>query len=379
MDAEAIEGHGGESPLLVHGYKVFNAAALAFIGSYRRVVGFGNSSRPTSNAGAFMRTYRLLAICVALVSRFPQLQAQTASVPRDTFDLWMTLVSNAGRWGTKDSLGTLNFITNPVRLRAVRGVQDGMVVSLARPIVTGADINAILPLSVRFLQPRSGDVHWFLDAPTLPMHGWAYTHMDALSHAAFKGTLYNRIPDSVIDTVNGASKLGIQVMTSGIVTRGVLIDIPWLRRVAYLDTNAVITAADLIAWEQRTGIPIEAGDAVLIRTGRGARELAVGIWPITAGVAGLHPNAASWLYDRRVAVLGSDASSEHYPSLVAGVSDPIHLLALVSMGMPLIDDLDLETLTAEATRRRRWTFLLMASPLPVRGASGSLVNPLAVF
>jgi kynurenine formamidase len=326
-----------------------------------------------------MRASRLLLICFALVSHSPQLQAQTASVPRDTFDVWMTQVSNAGRWGASDSLGTLNFITNSVRLRAIRGVHDGMVVSLARSIVTGANINAIEPLRVQFTQPRSGDIHWFLDAPTLPMHGWAYTHMDALSHAAFKGTLYNRIPDSVIDTVNGASKLGMQVMANGIVARGVLIDVPWLRGVAYLDTSAVITAADLIAWERRTGTPIEAGDAVLIRTGRGARERALGTWPITSGVAGLHPNAARWLHDRRVAVLGSDVSSEHYPSLVTGVSDPIHQLALTSMGMPLIDDLDLEALAAEATRRHQSTFLLMVSPLPVRGASGSLVNPLAVF
>jgi kynurenine formamidase len=203
--------------------------------------------------------------------------------------------------------------------------------------------------------------------------------MDALSHAAFKGMLYNRIPDSVIDTVNGASKLGMQVMANGVMTRGVLIDIPWLRGVAWLDSNVAITAADLTAWEQRTGIRVQTGDAVLIRTGRGAREVARGTWRITSGSAGLHPNVALWLHDRRVAVLGGDAASDFYPPLVPGISEAIHQLALASMGMPLIDDLELEALAAETMRRRQWTFLLVASPLPIRGASGSLVNPLAIF
>lgn len=313
-----------------------------------------------------------------LIGGVSQTQAQV-TVPRDTFEVWMSRVSNADRWGRADSLGTLNFITNSVRLGAVRSVRDGATVSLARALIVGPNVNAIQPLRERFIQLRSGDVHWFFDAPTLPMHGWAYTHVDALAHTAYRGKLYNDIPDSVIDTVSGASKLGMQAMATGIVTRGVLIDIPWIRDVPYLDTSAVISATDFIAWEHRTGTRIQPGDAVLVRTGRGAREVAVGNWAVTSGVAGLHPDVAIWLHDRMVAVLGGDAASERYPSLVPGVSAPIHQLAIASMGMPLIDDLDLEALATETRRRHTWTFLFIATPLPIRGASGSLVNPLAVF
>jgi len=140
--------------------------------------------------------------------------------------------------------------------------------------------------------------------------------------------------------------------------------------------NAV---ADLIAWEQRTGVRVRPGDVVLIRTGRGASEAGAGPWRIATAAAGLHPNVAARLHDRGVAALGSDVSSERYPSLVTGVSDPIHQLAIVSMGMPLLDNLALEELAQQVAAQRRPTFLFVVAPVPLRGGSGSLVNPLAVF
>ncbi len=327
-----------------------------------------------------MRTVVELWLLLAVTSYATVSEAQTPSlVSRDTFATWFREVSNAGRWGPDDSLGTLNLVTPQKRAAAARGVRAGIVVSLARPLIPGPNANAIQPLQVQFYQGRDGDTHWFLDAPTLPMHGWAFSHIDALSHTAFDGYLYNRYPDTSIDSVRGASRLGIETMRAGILTRGVLIDIPWLRGVPYLDADAIVTTADLAAWERRTRVRVAPGDVVLIRTGRGAREQAIGAWRVLTGVAGLHPDVARWLHARGVAALGGDASSEHYPSLVPGVSDPIHQLALAAMGMPLLDNLALEDLAQEVATRRQWTFLFVAAPLPVRGGSGSLINPLAVF
>jgi kynurenine formamidase len=85
------------------------------------------------------------------------------------------------------------------------------------------------------------------------------------------------------------------------------------------------------------------------------------------------------LHERGAAALGGDVSNEYYPSLVAGISDPLHEIALAAMGMPLMDNLDLEEAARTAATRNRRTFMFVAAPLRIRGGSGSLVNPLAIF
>ena len=97
------------------------------------------------------------------------------------------------------------------------------------------------------------------------------------------------------------------------------------------------------------------------------------------GSAGLHVSCAKWLKDREIAILGSDAASDVLPSGVDGVSHPIHLLSLNSMGIHILDNCDFEALSAEAGRQRRWKFLLTAAPLPVTGGTGSPLNPIATF
>lgn len=303
----------------------------------------------------------------------------SGAIARETFARWFSDVSNTGRWGRDDSIGTLNLITPAIRLAAARAVRHGITVSLARPLATGPNTNAIFPLEDRYVVSPAGDIQWFLDVPTLPMHGWAFSHLDALSHAAFGGVLYNGVSASSVDSTRGASRLDIAAMRQGIVTRGVLMDIPRLRGLPYLDTGAVITVADLEAWERRTATRVRPGDVVLIHTGRDARARVVPGWQVVTGSSGPHPEIARWLRERNVAAFGGDGANERYPSLVTGVSEPLHQLALVSMGMPLFDNLALEELAAVAAERNQWTFLFIAAPLPLQRGSGSLVNALAVF
>ena len=300
-------------------------------------------------------------------------------IPRDTLESWIRRLSNAGRWGPTDELGTLNLITPSVRRRAAATVHDGISISLAHELIPGPNPRAIGPLSMRFLVlPADSLVTWGLDSTTVLYHGWAYSHIDALSHTAWRGHMYNGFGVDQLSSA-GTKRLGIQAMNQGITTRAILFDIPRLLGVSYLEPGTAITEAELDRWAAAKGITPESGDVVLIRTGRWAREKALGTWDVTAGAAGPHPSVAAWLRKHDIAALGGDVSSEFYPSLVPGVSDPLHEVLLTSMGMPLMDNLDFEELADTAAARSRWTFMFVAAPLRIRGASGSLLNALAVF
>lgn len=302
-----------------------------------------------------------------------------ALVSRDTFDLWMSRLSNAGRWGAHDQLGTLNLITPARRRAAIQSVRDGLTISLARDLVAGPDANAIQPMRFglgvhRFDSTTSAAI----DSLTLLAHGYIYSHIDALAHFLYRDQMYNGVRRDQL-TPAGARMLGIETMQAGIVSRGVLIDVPKLRGVPYLADGDAVTPEDLNLWEQRSGIRIEPGDVILIRTGRGARAAATGPWRVVANAAGPHPSIAAWLRSRDVAALGSDVANEVAPSVVTGIANPMHLLTLVALGMPVLDDLDLELVAKEAAARSRPTFLFVAAPLRVRGGTGSPVNPLAIF
>jgi kynurenine formamidase len=217
-----------------------------------------------------------------------------------------------------------------------------------------------------------------LDTYSVSYHGYGATHMDALCHMFFNGHMFNGFPQSAV-TGQGAGKLDVTHFKNGILTRGVLIDIPRLKGVPYLEPDVVIYPEDLDAWERKMGTRVESGDVVFIRTGRWARRAAKGPWDVAARSAGLYASCAKWLHQRDVAMLGSDAASDVMPSHVPGVHQPIHQLVLIALGTPLFDNCDLEALSEAASQRHRWTFLLTAAPLSMPGGTGSPLNPTATF
>ena len=156
-------------------------------------------------------------------------------------------------------------------------------------------------------------------------------------------------------------------------------DIPRLKNVLYLASSTAVLPEDLEGWERSSGVRIDTGDVVIIRTGRGERVRTDGPFRVPSGTAGPHPSLALWLKKRGVAALGSDVGNEVSPSLVDGVSDPLHYLTIVAQGMPLLDNLELETIAIEVARRSQPTFMFVAAPLRLRGGTGSLVNPIAIF
>lgn len=293
-------------------------------------------------------------------------------------DLSMTELSNWGRWGKNDQIGSVNLITPAKRKEAAALVIEGVSVSLARNAETQKALDNSSPFIHKMLSTGAHPSGQFvLDEYSVSYHGYAHTHMDALSHMAWQGKMYNGFPQTDV-TGQGAAELAVTGYKNGIFTRGILIDIPRMKNVPYLEPSTPIYPQDLEAWEKKTGVKVGSGDIVFIRTGRWARRAAKGPWD-PARIAGLYASCAKWLKQRDVAMVGSDAATDVMPSGIPGVVQPMHQLLLVAMGTPIFDNCDLEALADAAAKRHRWVFLLTASPIPVPGGTGSPLNPIATF
>lgn len=325
-----------------------------------------------------IRLCRTFAILLAAVFVVPQTAASPETVSRAEFDRWMTEISNWNRWGEDDELGTLNLITEKEVKAAVALVQDGARVSMALDLNKVAGPLNSNPLIHSLDQVSFGGHEVAGDEYSIQYHGYSHSHMDGLPHFIHKGKMYNGFTKAVL-LETGAEKLGIENAKDGVITRGVLVDMPRFLGKDYLEPGTPITAADLEAWEKKTGVTVHAGDVLLIRTGRWERVRQKGQWDFTAQAAGLHASAAKWLKARDVAVIGCDGISDVMPSGVEGLVNPLHELVLVGLGMPILDNLDLDSVAEMAAAKGRYTFLFMGAPLRVPGGTGSPLNPIAIF
>ncbi len=289
-------------------------------------------------------------------------------------------LSNWGRWGKDDQLGALNLITAEKRRQAAKLVEKGISVSMARIPETKEAVDNASPFLQSMLKSGADlESQWAMDNYSVSYHGVSHTHMDSLCHLFHNGKMYNGFARELV-TAKGAKKLSIHNVQQGIFTRGILFDIPSLRGVKYLEPGSPIYPEELDAWENRTGIRISSGDVVFIRTGRWARRDKLGPWDVSkVGLAGLHASCAKWLKDRDVAMVGSDAAMDVIPSRIRGISHPVHLLTLHAMGVHIFDNCDLEELSRVTGKMKRWHFLITASPIPVKGGTGSPLNPIATF
>ncbi|HYM05778.1 MAG TPA: cyclase family protein [Terriglobales bacterium] len=322
---------------------------------------------------------KLFPLALTMTLLAASADAQRALTKAD-IDRWMTELSNWGRWGTDDQLGTINLITPARRREAAALVRDGISVSLARDVEKEKAGDNPSPFGhvMTATGARGVEDGFNMDTYTVSYHGLAHTHMDSLAHMFHQGKMFNGFSPREV-TRAGAGKLAVTNYKNGIFTRGILMDIPRLKGVAYLEPGQAIYPEDLEAWEKKAGVRVRSGDVVFVRTGRWARRAAKGAWSSAQGFAGLYASCAKWLRDRDAAMLGSDAASDVLPSGVEGVTQPIHQLVLISIGMPIFDNCDLEALSDAANRRRRWEFLITAAPLAVGGGTGSPLNPVATF
>ena len=289
-----------------------------------------------------------------------------------------------GRWGEDDQRGALNLLTQERVRGAVALARDGIVVSCGRPLAVAPAVDN--PLPAQHHMTLGGDVgvrrpglQASADYVGVAFHGMAVSHIDALCHVFVDGQMYNGFPASDVTSV-GARRNSIAAGFDGIVGRGVLLDIPRLRGVAWLEPGDAIGPDELDAACAAQGVAVEAGDIVLVATGRDARRAEHGPWdPNNVGLAGLDAECIPWLGEHDPSVLGSDGVSDVLPANPHVWSMPVHQCLLVGMGVHLLDNLHLGRLATACAEQARWEFLFVVAPLQIGGGTGSPVNPTAIF
>ena len=311
---------------------------------------------------------------------------------------YFTRLSNWGRWGPDDNLGTVNHITDEHRARAAGLIRSGVAVSCARPITPGssaedgatgiapqrfmlrtgqglADPDRVARDGIELSDRQEGAAEYLGYAA----HGHRITHLDGLSHVFWDRMMYNGRPAERVSAHRGAVEHDITAVRGGIVTRGILVDAARHRDVPWLEPGDGVTDAELRAILSAAGITDGPGDALLLRTGYGRKRQEQGADSPAAGCAGWHASCLPSLHEWDVSMVGADTAQDVVPSGYPAVRLPVHAVGIVAMGLPLLDNADFEDLARQCERHRRWEFFFMLAPLPFTGSTSSAVNPLAVF
>jgi kynurenine formamidase len=300
---------------------------------------------------------------------------------------WHETLSNWGRWGGDDQLGTANLITPAKRVQAAGLVTEGIAVSCAHPIAYEyAPDETEPPRHFLFFvgdydhvaQKKWG---WSASTDTLlvGMHGYTITHLDSLNHMFWHGKMYNDKPASLVGVGKGVAPGAIAALGDGVRTRGVLLDVAGQKGVDWLEPGTPIFPKDLEVCEAATGMRVESGDAILVRHGHFGWRAKYGTPPPPYKHTGLHAACLPWLKERGVAVVGCDASIDVNPSCYSYFGLPVHVVGIVAMGLWLIDNCNLDTLVETCARLNRWTFQLSMAALKLQDGTGCSVNPIAMF
>jgi kynurenine formamidase len=286
-------------------------------------------------------------------------------------------------WGSADRRGALNHLT-PDRVRAAAGeIRLGRAVSLAAPIemqvtpddpdparheMTGPPGDQADPEGMSFAQDRLA----------MNVHGNADSHIDALCHIMYRSSLYNGVPADAV-TEQGAKELSIEVARDGIAGRGVLLDIPRLRGIPWLEPGENVTADDLRRAAAAQQVSVGPGDLLFVRVGHRMRRTRLGPWDAARSRVGLHPTVLELAAEREISVLGSDSNSDTSPSAAEGVEFPVHVLAINALGLHLLDYLQFDELVPLCEEAGRWSFFCVIAPLRLPRGTGSPVNPIAIM
>ena len=312
---------------------------------------------------------------------------------------YMDTLSNWGRWGAEDTLGTLNLITASKRKQAGALIRDGVSVSCSRLIPhigSGAMLGMGGPQSYMIQSgekyalgdPRADKsmLQYAAENVSFIFHGFAFTHIDGLAHVFVGGKMYNGRSSALVTSGEGAQIQTAEVMRDGILTRGVLLDLARLRGKDCLGADDPAFPEDLEACEKAQRVRVEEGDVVLLRTGyQGMLDSLPAGAPHAAEHSGYHAACLPWFRERGVAVIGADVINDPIPTgYDAAASEgitalPVHAIALVAMGLRLIDNAHLERLGQACAERNRWEFCFSINPLRFERSTGSPVNPIATF
>eukprot|EP01118_Nematostelium_gracile_P000807 TRINITY_DN10806_c0_g1_i1.p1 TRINITY_DN10806_c0_g1~~TRINITY_DN10806_c0_g1_i1.p1 ORF type:complete len:215 (-),score=61.14 TRINITY_DN10806_c0_g1_i1:1-645(-) len=211
-------------------------------------------------------------------------------------------------------------------------------------------------------------------------HGFTITHLDSLGHIFWKDEMYNGRPSKLIESVNGATKNNIEKIKDGIFTRGVLVDIPKLKKIDYMPLGTGVFLEDLKAALKEEKVKLREGDMLLIRTGFMKRRAEKGPIDITKeGCPSVHPSLLPYLHRKKIALLASDTPNDIYPAVYAKMRQPVHVIGIARMGLWLLDNCNLEEISKKCDSSGRYEFLMNVIPLRMQNTTGSPVNPIAIF
>jgi kynurenine formamidase len=311
------------------------------------------------------------------------LSATEAWVSAAEFRALFEEVSTWGRWGDGDERGALHNLTADRIAAAAWLVRSGAAVTLSQRLKTKERLDCPEPADHHMTMLPDEDIglgalHFAKDYVGLDYHNPGHSHIDALCHVAYEGSIYGGKPSQSV-TPDGGHAGTIELLKDGLVGRGVLLDVPRLRQLSWLEPGDNVFQEDLEEAEKAQGTAVGAGDILLVRTGHARRLAELGPWDTDETRAGLHPTAARFLGERGVAALGSDGNNDTAPSTTEGVAFPIHVLALNAMGVHLLDYLQFEDLAERCEAEGRWEFLFVGAPLRIDGGTGSPLNPIAIF
>lgn len=285
-----------------------------------------------------------------------------------------------GRWGAQDEAGALNLIGPDQVKRAAGLVRTGEVVALAQPLSSRTPVPRHRAGMQHFMgrdgadyaagAGRPGGFQFAEDTVIMPLH--IGTHLDALCHAWCDGRMFNNYSENTMRSTSGATRLGVEKLPPA-VTRGVLLDLVALRG-RTLHDGEVVSRGDLEACLAAAGLMLEPGDAVLLHTGWLAAQKGKGDVDFNTE-PGIDLEAGLWLAQQDVALIGADNYAIEVLPFAPGTVFPVHQCVIRDFGISLLEGLQLEPLV----RTGRSEFLFVAAALPIVGATGSPLTPLAIL
>jgi len=312
------------------------------------------------------------------------------NVSRKAIDEAAEKLSNWGRWGPDDQLGTINFITPEDVVGAAglvkKGKTFGLGLSLKEKIQAGLfgvrwnPIHLMLATGTDALAGNQTDpnIQYADDAINMPCQG--STQWDALSHVFLDGQTYNGYSAEVVDS-NGAAKLGIEHMRDKMVGRGVLLDVARFKGVDSLEDGYGITIDDLNDTAKAQGVEVRRGDFIIVRTGHQERCLAKGDWTGYAGgdAPGMAFETAYWLHEMEIAAICSDTwGCEVRPNETDEAYQPWHWVVIPKIGITMGEIFYVKELAEDCAEDGTYEFMFVAPPLHLPGGAGSPINPQAI-
>ena len=306
--------------------------------------------------------------------------------PKVSYEEFVALFESIKSWSdySPETLerGALNFITPEIVKSAAQLVTTGEVITmgLAWNTITGPDNHkpALHYMTELSIDTPGEEPNCNKDFIGVDYHGKAVSHLDAMTHISFRDILFGGKKSTESVNATGSSWSTVDKL-GPIASRAVLLDAARFAGLDWIEPGTAIHVEDVLAYEKKFGFTIGQGDVVLLRSGHFARREKLGVWDPSDFSAGFHVDVMQLFKERKVSVIGADGDSDVRPSPVVGVGSPIHVLALPALGIPLLDNLQLEAVASKCAELNRWIFNIIISPLNIPRGTGSPINPIAIF